>query len=400
VSGGARTLAASELRAGLEAGFEREVLEADVIGFADNSGDHNPLHVDAAYAATTSYGRRIAHGAFQVGLASALLGMHLPGRDVLLNSLSARFPQPLQFPARVRVHGRLRTWNAAEGFGRLGVVVSDAGSGVVTAEIDLAFTLHGRAREEAATAAPRLAPAAAPGARRLVLVTGAAGGIGARIVELLADGYRVLALLHRSELPAGLRVHPEVECVRADLSEPDWDAGVAEAIGARPLYGVVHAAWPGAPRGGLLSAPEATLELQLRFASVHLQRLARLLAERVEAAAGGRLVALGSTYGTFKPPLNLASYSLGKATLEHAVRLLAPELARKGITANTVCPSFVPAGMNQAVDSERALRMQTAKVPLGRLCLPDDVASAILYLLSPEASFVSGQALHLTGAEL
>jgi 3-oxoacyl-[acyl-carrier protein] reductase len=396
----ARVIARSELRPGLEASFERDVGEADILAFADNSGDRNPLHVDPAYAASTTYQRRIAHGAFQVGLASALLGMHLPGRDVLLNSLSARFPKPLLFPCRVRVEGRLRTWNSDEGFGRLGVSVCEIATGVVTAEIDIGFTLH--ARDSGAVSAvqrPR-AVAATSADRPIVLVTGAAGGLGTRIVELLAERYRVLALVRETALPEALDEHPAVERVRADLDGAQWQSAVTDALGERPLYGVVHAAWPSAPRGGLLSAPESTLELQLRFATSHVQKLARLLVERVDASAGGRFVALGSTYGTARPPLQLASYSLGKATLEHAVRLLAPELARSGITANTVCPSFVAVGMNRTVVNDRALRAQTAKVPLGRLCLPDDVAAAILHLLSREASFVSGQTLLLTGAEL
>ena len=80
----AKVFAAEDLRVGLRAEFEREISEADILAFAANSGDANPLHVDAAYASGTAYGGRLVHGAFQVGLASALIGMHLPGRSVLL----------------------------------------------------------------------------------------------------------------------------------------------------------------------------------------------------------------------------------------------------------------------------------------------------------------------------
>src|SRR5262245_36153706 len=96
---------AADLRVGLSAEFERDITEADILAFAQTSGDFNPLHVDANYAAGTNYGQRIAHGAFQVGLASALLGMHLPGQNVLLTLVNAQFPLPLRFPSRVRVRG-------------------------------------------------------------------------------------------------------------------------------------------------------------------------------------------------------------------------------------------------------------------------------------------------------
>ena len=89
---------AADLRIGMSAEFEREITEDNVLAFARNSGDYNPLHIDPAYAAGTNFGRRIVHGAMQVGMASAMVGMHLPGRNALLTLLSASFPPPCGFP--------------------------------------------------------------------------------------------------------------------------------------------------------------------------------------------------------------------------------------------------------------------------------------------------------------
>jgi 3-oxoacyl-[acyl-carrier protein] reductase len=111
------------------------------------------------------------------------------------------------------------------------------------------------------------------------------------------------------------------------------------------------------------------------------------------------LVLLGSTAATLHPELSLASYSLGKATLEHTVLLLAPELARSGITINGVLPSYMPIGINQT-KPERAALLEAAKVPAGRLCSPEDVCAAVDYFLSPGAAFVTGQLLPLTGGRL
>ena len=79
--------------------------EADVLDFARTSGDFNPLHVDAAYAGRTTFRGRIAHGAYQVGLASALVGMYL--------RVWKRFPLEARPSAR---HGlRARRRNRARG---------------------------------------------------------------------------------------------------------------------------------------------------------------------------------------------------------------------------------------------------------------------------------------------
>ena len=388
---------AEQLRVGLRAEFEREVSEADVLDFARSSGDYNPLHIDAAYAQTSNFQARIVHGAFQVGLASALLGMHLPGRNVLLGSVNARFPAPLYFPGRVCVRGEITSWDASLHAGQLRVLVLEATSRTPTAEIVMGFTLH-EARQAAQPTPAPLPLSAAPKHEKAILVTGASGGIGAALVRALATRYCVLGLVNRRPLDDDLISSVNVSEVKADLADPGWEEKVAGVLGDRPLYGVVHAAWPGAPHGGLLQCPDDLLERQVAFGGAHLVRLARLLFSHV-GDEGGRLVALGSIVGSAKPVLTMAAYSLGKATLEHTVRLLAPEMARKKVTVNAVCPSFVAVGINKQAD-ERQQKLEASRVPLGRLCTAADVGGAVDYLLSPAASFVSGQGLGLSGGQL
>ena len=123
--------------------FELDVTERDVSAFSELSGDRNPLHVDAAYASRTEFGRPIAHGALLVGLVSRVLGMHIPGQRSLLLSMSVRFPKPLFYPSRVRVEGRLISCNQERKLGVVQVVITHMAKGwpVLEAEAQVVLFL-------------------------------------------------------------------------------------------------------------------------------------------------------------------------------------------------------------------------------------------------------------------
>ncbi len=393
-----KIFAAGDLKVGLTAEYEREIQESDVLEFAANSGDFNPLHVESDFAQRSRYGRRVVHGAFQVGLASALLGMHLPGRDVLLGSVSARFVAPLYFPGRVRVNGEIAAWNALSRTGSLRITVSDLTSLATASEITMAFTLQeseGRQPGPSQRPNPVKKETVLSPDRKMIILTGSSGGIGTALLSALAQEFSVIAVVHRHPLQE--KPDHAVE-VQADIDGPGWEQLIAERIGELPLFGIVHCAWPGMPKGGLLNSDPRLIEQQLAFATSHVVRLARLLF-RHAGPEGGRMVALGSAAGRHKPVLGVAAYSLAKSALEDTIRLLAPELARKKICINAVCPTLVPTGMNLQADALQQKR-ETALIPMARMCEAQDVVGAIRYLLSPEASFVSGQSIVLSGAQL
>ncbi len=390
----ARVLAASDLRLGLAADFEVEISEQSVAAFAAVSGDRNPLHVDDAYAHTTNYGGRIVHGAYQVGLASAMAGMYLPGRNALVASITSRFPQPLYYPCTVQVSGEVTSWNLDGLWGSVRVLVKHLGSGIVTGDMAVGFTLH----QQRDQVAPGFSPAARGGASRpVVIVTGAAGGLGAVLAHALSDSYNIVALTNRAPLPEELRGVPGIREVQVDLSHGITD-DARERIAAGRVWGLIHTAWPGVPSGSLLETPDEIIVNQVVFASGVTVQLARLMSATA-SEEGGRVIVLSSVVGQIRPVLSLAAYSLGKHTLEHAVRLLAPELARKGITINALAPSFIPVGVHRQA-TDRQMKREMAGIPMGRLCSPEDVLAACRYLLSPESSFVSGQVIGLAGAQL
>ncbi len=99
--------ASREIQIGDHASLTRRITDADVRTFAEISGDDNPVHLDEDYAATTVFGRRIAHGALTAALVSAVLGKRLPGPGTIFLSQTSNFKAPVyvgdEVTARVEV---------------------------------------------------------------------------------------------------------------------------------------------------------------------------------------------------------------------------------------------------------------------------------------------------------
>lgn len=96
-----------DLELGMEASLQKLVTEGDIIAFAEATGDKNPVHLDAEYAAKTRFGERIAHGMLTASYISAVFGMKLPGPGVIYVSQTLNFRAPVKIgqtvTAKVRV---------------------------------------------------------------------------------------------------------------------------------------------------------------------------------------------------------------------------------------------------------------------------------------------------------
>ena len=91
-----RAHAFEDLELGQEARYERVVTDADIVVFADVTGDRNPVHLDATYAATTPFKTRISHGMLTAGYISAVFGTQLPGPGAIYVSQTLNFRAPVR----------------------------------------------------------------------------------------------------------------------------------------------------------------------------------------------------------------------------------------------------------------------------------------------------------------
>lgn len=123
-----------ELSVGQSAEMSRVVGEADIEGFAEVSGDSNPLHLDEAYAKTTTFGERIAHGMLSGAYISAVLGTKLPGPGAIYLSQSLRFRRPVRIGDLVVARATVKSLDAARGHVTLETVCEVGGKTVVDGE--------------------------------------------------------------------------------------------------------------------------------------------------------------------------------------------------------------------------------------------------------------------------
>ena len=110
---------------------------------------------------------------------------------------------------------------------------------------------------------------------------------------------------------------------------------------------------------------------------------------------GGRIIAISSVVGQ-TGNAGQTNYAASKAGLIGFAKALAREVASRGITVNVVAPGLIETDMTRAI-AEKAAGDWAAQIPLGRLGAPDDVAAAVCFLASDEASYITGHVLAVNG---
>ena len=234
---------------------------------------------------------------------------------------------------------------------------------------------------------------------KTALVTGATGGIGESIARTMHAAGADVALSGRrveklealaSEL--GDRTH----ILPCDLSDPDQaDALVGQAIEAGGKLDVLVAN-AGVTRDKLLmQMKDEDFQDIIRVNLESYFRLCRKAVRPMMKARGGRIIGIAAIVGVTGNP-GQSNYCASKAGMIGFTKSLAQEVASRGITANTIAPGFIESPMTDVLpDAQKELLL--GQIPSGRLGVGTDISAAAVYLASDEASYVTGQTLHVNG---
>ena len=234
---------------------------------------------------------------------------------------------------------------------------------------------------------------------KVALVTGATGGIGAAIAEALHARGATLALSGTREavlndLKAKLGDRAEVfVCNLADRASVDALVPAVEAKLGKVDILVNNA---GITRDNLfmrMKDEEWDQVLEVNLGSTF--RLARACMKGMMKRRFGRIVSITSVVGVTGNP-GQGNYAAAKAGMIGMSKSLAQEVASRSITVNCVAPGFIATPMTDALNDKQKEGILGA-VPAGRLGTPEEIAAAVVFLASDEASYVTGQTLHVNG---
>jgi 3-oxoacyl-[acyl-carrier protein] reductase len=260
------------------------------------------------------------------------------------------------------------------------------------------------------------------GRSAVIIGCASARGFGKAVADRLGDAGAKLMLVDRKEAAAGLEgvgaalaergIENQIE--HADVCRADDMRRVFErttqAFGGVDIVYFGAAAPLGPDRKPIVELPDEVwdqvIDVNLKGAFLCAKEAGSTM---IRQGRGGRIITVSSSL-TKIPRKNCGAYAASKAGLQSLTQTLALELASYGITVNTVCPTFSNTGRGDAlgmVDGKRdeeafAKKMAQfrAEIPVGRILEPADIAHVVLFLALPDSSFITGQAINVSGGSI
>jgi 3-oxoacyl-[acyl-carrier protein] reductase len=246
-------------------------------------------------------------------------------------------------------------------------------------------------------------------AGRVALVTGGGRGIGRSIGMALAEDGADVAVNYRRDEAAALETVAAIEALgrrarayRASVDSLDEDRDMVEGVLAD--FGhvdiLVNNAGIASRGQSVLDTDPAELERVVRVHALAPHYLCKLVLPSMRERPRGDIIMISSS-ATLQNGANGAPYNMGKAAMEALALTLAKEERPRGIRVNVVAPGLVETEMGRrlikATTGIDDLRKLDKAMPFGRVCQPEDVSSAVRFLVSESGAYLTGQRIYVDG---
>ncbi len=234
--------------------------------------------------------------------------------------------------------------------------------------------------------------------KKRVLITGASGGIGEALANAFFKfGAELFLTGTREERLLELQRHFEGNCkiFKCDLSSASSVADLLEFLGENGGVDIlINNA--GKTNDGLfvrMTDNQWDEVLALNLSSV--MRLTRGVLRNMIKRRWGRIINISSVVGITGNP-GQANYVAAKAGLLGMSKSLASEVATRGVTVNCIAPGFIQTGMTSKLSDDQVNNIR-ARIPVGRIGLPEEISSSAIFLASTHSSYITGQTIHVNG---
>jgi 3-oxoacyl-[acyl-carrier protein] reductase len=388
----------------------KHITEADVRKFVEMTGDDNPLHVDRAYAETTSFKDIVVHGMLGASFISTVIGTKLPGTGALWVSQNLEFLLPVRLGDVLTISATVLKKHERERLLELDTKIVNQNQQLI---------LTGVGKVKMLVAAEPEAKPAADAYPRVAIVTGGAGGIGKAICQRLAtDGFDVV-VNYRGQADRAAQMVAEINAAASAATSGSAGAGkgygralavqadISTEAGAQALYQAAVKAFGAvsvlvnnaSPRinpkpFGSTSWSDVQQQMDVQVKGALLMTSA--VVSEMSARKWGRIVNITSQVLDGPPSVTWTGYAMAKGALQVFSNYMAAELGPQGITVNCVSPGMCETTLIGDIP-EKAQLMIARQTPLRRLAKPSDVAAAVAYLVSDDAGFVTGDTVAVNG---
>lgn len=395
----------ARISVGYSDSVSKTITREHVDAFASLSGDYNALHMDEQFAARTEFEQRVVHGFLHASLLSTLVGMKIPGPGALYLSQSIDFTSPVFIGDTVTAVGTVTAVDRETRVIEIATeIVNQHKRAVLTGAARVRVLRFASAR--AAESHRKASSMSDLLSGRVALVTGASRGIGRSIARMLAvHGAAVWINYNKSAADAeGLAAEIEGEggkagLVKADVTRPeDIERMIREVASGGGLDILVNNAGPKIKASSFEDFGWADMQGSFDQIVGSVFHVTRAALPHLKQSRGSIVNVLTSAV-MGRTAYNWLPYVTAKSALLGLSKNLAQELGPAGVRLNMVSPSMTDTDLVANVP-ERFRQMAVGRTPLRRMATVDDVAGAVLFLVSPYAGFVTGENLLVTGGEV
>jgi 3-oxoacyl-[acyl-carrier protein] reductase len=388
------------IQIGDTAEIRHTITKADIDKFVALTGDDNRLHIDADYAAQTTFKKPVAHGMLSASFISTIIGTKIPGDGALWYNQTLEFLLPVRVGDEITVVAKvLKKVDATQSI-ELSTDVFNQNRQKVIAGISKVKVVPQESPEKDAPSVDN-APV------KNALVIGATGGIGKAVAEKLAqEGYDIVLHYNSNAQSANelknklAQMGVKVSIIKADLLRERDINELAEAVKRKfgQLSILVNAATVALPNikfeDLLWDDIQKHLDINIKSNFLLIKALLPLMAQQKY----GKIVML-TTQAIEQPNAEWLHYITAKSALNGFSKALAIELARHGVRLNMVSPGMTDTELIANIPQKMRL-LNAAKTPLRRIASVADVANAIWYLASPDSDFLTGETIRVNGGQV